>query len=119
MENTCDIKSCPVAKRLKIKKDEECFNFIETWWIPEGKKKPVMLRDCSPKRTLIMIQDLYSRLIGVQQSQEQMRNEYNKSQVVMNLLTENIQLNFKRILPQTVELEKEKTVKLLKSYGGE
>lgn len=121
MKDTCDIKNCIVAKKLKIKKPEECFNFVESWWTPEGKKEPTIVKDCSPKRTFIMIQELYNRLIGVQKSQEQMRNEYNKTQTVMNLLTENIQLNFKRILPQTLELEniEKKEIKLLKSYGKE
>lgn len=73
MENTCGFDTCAVAKRMKLKKPQECVNYIESWWTkPEG--KPVLVQDCAPRRTTLMIQDLYNRLIGVEQSQEQQRN---------------------------------------------
>ena len=100
MKNTCEFKDCPIAKRLKLKKEEECTNFIESWWTPEGTKNPIIVKDCSPKRTFLMIQELYNRLIGVEKSQEQMRNEYKKDQMVLSLLSENIQLNFNNIVPK-------------------
>lgn len=98
MKDTCIFKGCPIAKRLKIKKQEECFNFIEGWWTPQGKKEPMIVKDCTPKRTFLMIQDLFNRLIGLQQSQDQMRNEYSKDQMVINLLSKNIEMSFDRLI---------------------
>lgn len=106
MKDTCIFKECLVAKRLKLKKGEECINFIEAWWTPEGKKEPLIIKDCSPKRTFLMIQELYNRLIGVEKSQEQMRNEYKKDQMVLSLLSENIQLNFNRVIPKLIDEQK-------------
>ena len=45
MKDTCIFKDCPIAKRLKVKKPEECFNFIEGWWTPQGKKEPTIIKD--------------------------------------------------------------------------
>lgn len=107
MENTCNVKKCPIAKKMKIKKEEECFNFVESWWTPEGKEKPIVVKDCAPKRTFLMIQDLYSRMIGIQQQQGRLEKEYNKQELVMSLLTDNIQMNLKRILPQAELIEED------------
>jgi hypothetical protein len=96
------MKECPVAKKFKIKKVNECPNYIEGWWTPEGKDKPKIVHDCVNKRILLMIQDLYGRLIGVQKSQEHMRNKYEQNQTTMNLLSENIRLNFERVLNQRI-----------------
>ena len=83
MEDTCNFKDCTVAKKFKLKKPEECPNFVECWWTPNNgkeKDKPIIIKDCVNKRTFLMIQDLFNRLIGVQQSQEQMRNKYDQAQ---------------------------------------
>lgn len=103
MKDTCELKNCPVAKKFKIKKENECPNFIESWWTPEGEKKPTLVKDCTNRRVLLMIQDLYNRLIGVQKSQEQMRNNYDNNQMALNLLSDNIRLNFKSLLDQRME----------------
>ncbi len=73
MTSTCNFSKCAIAKRLKIKKVEECPNHISTWWT-QNEGKPVLLEDCAPQRTMLMVQDLHNRLIGVQESQEQQRN---------------------------------------------
>lgn len=90
---------------MKIKKQEDCFNFVESWWTPEGRKEPIVVKDCAPKRTFMMIQDLYNRLIGVQKQQDELSKEYEKQQLVLSLLTDNIQMNLKRILPQVEIIE--------------
>jgi len=69
MEGTCD-KNCPLWKKYK----EKCPNYIESWWKPENKKEPILIKDCAPKRTFIMIQELHNRFIGVEKSQEEQRN---------------------------------------------
>lgn len=73
MEDTCCFEKCEFAKQL-FDKPEQCPFFIESWWTPEGKGKPILVKDCSSKRTFLMIQDLHNRLIGVQKSNEQNRN---------------------------------------------
>lgn len=73
MTDTCNFPKCAVAKKLKIKKAEECINFTSAWWRPE-EGKPVLLNDCAPKRMPLMIQELYNRMTGVQKSQEEQRN---------------------------------------------
>ena len=74
MEDTCN-KDCEFGKLFKS--ERECCNYIESWWKPlEG--QPVLIKDCAPRRNFWMIQDLYNRLIGVQQANEEQRNESNK-----------------------------------------
>ncbi len=76
MKDTCDFKTCKVAKRLKLKLEDECPNFLDSKWVPEGKpeSEAQVVKDCCPKRTLLCIHDLYSRLIGVERSQEHQTN---------------------------------------------
>jgi hypothetical protein len=69
MENTCNEK-CHLWKKYGI----NCPNYIESWWTFEDKKKPILIKDCAPKRTFLMIQELYNRLVGLQQASEQQRN---------------------------------------------
>jgi len=70
MENTCS-KDCPLWKKYK----EKCPNFIQTTW-KDDKGNMKIINDCSPKRTMLMIQELYNRVIGVEKAQEQQRNEF-------------------------------------------
>ena len=88
MENTCNFEKCEFAKQL-FDKPEQCPFFIESWWEPEGKGKPILIKDCSSKRTFLMIQDLHNRLIGVQKAQEEQRNENVWVQIVAEVLGKN------------------------------
>lgn len=84
MQGTCNFEKCKFAKEF-FTEAKDCFNFKETWWKPiEG--EPLLVEDCVPVRTLLMIQELSNRLIGVEQSQEQMRNEAVWVQVVAEVL---------------------------------
>lgn len=74
MKNTCDYGNCKFAQNL-FDSPEECFNYIESWWTPSDGGQPILIKDCIPKRQFLMIQDLHNRLIGVQKSQEEQRNE--------------------------------------------
>lgn len=69
MEGTCS-KDCPLWKKYK----EKCPNYIEAWWKPDNGNEPKLIKDCAPKRTFLMIQELHNRLISLQQAQEQQRN---------------------------------------------
>lgn len=72
MEETCNFEQCKFGKSF-FNNRTECFNFVETWWKPlEG--QPKLVGDCAPRRTMLMVQDLYNRLIGLQQASEQERN---------------------------------------------
>lgn len=70
---TCDFDKCRFAKEFFTKK-EDCFNYKETWWKDPRSSEPVLIGDCAPIRTLIMVQELSNRLVGVQKSQEEQRN---------------------------------------------
>ena len=74
MENTCNFDKCKFGRK-HFEKAEECFNYRETWWTPGDKSAPVMVSDCCPIRTMIMVQDLFNRQIGLQEAQEQQRNQ--------------------------------------------
>ena len=53
--------------------DGPCPNYVEGWWAPtEG--PPKLICDCAPKRILLLLQEVYNRVLGVQQSNEQQRN---------------------------------------------
>ena len=71
MEHTCTLSNeCPLWKKYK----EKCPNYIQTTW-KDDKGNVKIINDCSPKRTMLMIQELYNRIIGVEKAQEQQRNE--------------------------------------------
>ena len=73
MKNTCEPKTCKLYELLGGT-PEQCPNFIESWWKPlEG--DPVLIQDCSPKRILLVHQELFNRVIGLQKAQEEQRNE--------------------------------------------
>lgn len=73
MENTCNFSECKMAKKMGFETASDCFNFIESWWTSlDG--QPKLIQDCAPRRTILMIQEHYNRLIGLQQAQEQQRN---------------------------------------------
>lgn len=84
MENTCQFEKCAFAKRLKLRSAQECNNYIESWWTQKD-EKPVLISDCAPKRTMLMVMDLNNRLIGVQQSQEQQRNALQPLDELINM----------------------------------
>lgn len=71
MQNTCPKEQCPLYKKYK----DKCPNFIETGWKAHDSAQPVMIADCAPKRTMLMVQDLYNRFIGIQKSNEEQRNQ--------------------------------------------
>jgi len=88
MEDTCIGEKCWLNKLVKefLGNEKEapdiacCPFFMETIWTPtgpDGKNQPAkVLKDCVNKRgTLTLLTDVYPRLMGVQKSNEEMRNQ--------------------------------------------
>lgn len=85
MEGTCIKEKCWLylltKEFLGSAPDIECCPFyMETVWTPipvDGKAEPAkVLKDCVNKRGMLtMLGDIYPRLLGVQQSNEEMRNQ--------------------------------------------
>ena len=74
MEDTCKFSNCVIAKRLKIKTLKECPNHFDSSWT-DNDGNVLITNDCAPVRTVIMVRQLYGRLIGVEQSQEKQRKD--------------------------------------------
>ena len=92
MENTCDSENCKLFDLLGGT-PEQCPNYQETWWTPQINGKPgtpILIKDCAPRRIFIMIQELYNRMIGIQQAQEKQRDENIWVQVVAETIGKNI-----------------------------
>lgn len=77
MENTSCEENCPFVKQGFCKTENECANYIETWWIEPNSQTPKKIKDCSPKRMILQQQMIQSRLEYVEQALEQSRNMYN------------------------------------------
>jgi hypothetical protein len=106
MEETCKSEGCGMAELFGKKK---CPNYIETWWTPQevgGNNKPILVCDCAPKRTLLMIQDLHNRMIGVEQSQEELRNETVWTEVVATVLGKNIGIDLQKFVEERQRLRR-------------
>jgi len=87
MEHTCQPDKCALFILLGGEPNQ-CPNYQESWWNVKD-SKPILIRDCAPKRTFLMIQDLSNRLVGVQKAQEKQRNENIWVQVVAEVLGKN------------------------------
>ena len=104
MQNTCSKEECPLWKEY----GDKCPNYIESWWQAEGKGQPIMVCDCAPKRTFLMIQDLHNRFVGVQRSQEQQRNESNRMKNNMMFVMKAIGDCAASGAPLTIDLDEKK-----------
>jgi len=78
MEDTCS-EGCPNYKKYFSKrKGNICPLYIETVWTSEKDHETKVMKDCSPKRSCLMMMDLTNRLIGAQKASEQSRNSSDK-----------------------------------------
>lgn len=77
MENTCKPDKCQLHNLLGGE-PAHCPNYIESWWQPQEGGKPILVQDCAPKRQILMLQDIFNRLLALQQVNEQQRNENNE-----------------------------------------
>lgn len=66
MENTACGENCPFVKNGLCKSDSECCNYNESWWIPNNTEKPVLVKDCTPKRLLLMQHDQVNYTLHLQ-----------------------------------------------------
>ncbi len=99
MENTCNT-GCKLWKKYK----ESCPNYMETFWKKDEKAESILIKDCAPKRTFLMIQELYSRLIGVQQAEEEQRDASNKVMGVVQTITTQLAARMIAQDPNVIEL---------------
>ena len=63
-------ENCPYKKEGK-----ECPNYIETLWHEDGNPQPKIVRDCAPKRNLLLTQELYNRTFALQKQISQQENQ--------------------------------------------
>ena len=111
MENTCNYEECEFGKLL-FDKPEQCVNYIESWWKPNNKDNPILIKDCAHKRMFLMIQDLSNRLVGVQKTQEQQRNENTWVQVVAEILGKNSGVDLTAFVKERQRLQNIENLKL-------
>lgn len=75
MDHTSCGNECPLVKSGVCKTEKECCNYVENWWIPNSKEKPVIIKDCAPKRLLMMQQDQVNYTLNLQQSVNELKEE--------------------------------------------
>lgn len=89
MQGTCDPKKCAFLRKVLKEKDPAgCPNYIESFWLKTGESQPTLVRDCAPRRTLLICQELINSNIGLQQANEKMRNKAGR---VLDVLEEAMQ----------------------------
>jgi len=67
IQDTAQCEDCA----FKVKDGKKCPNYIETIWQEEGNPQPRIIKDCAPKRTLLMLQELYNRTFALQKQVSQ------------------------------------------------
>ncbi len=82
MQNTCIPESCKLYSLLGPPA-EQCPNYVETSW-RNDKGEILTLKDCSPRRIIVMLQTLSNNSVGLQKSIEESREE---SSMVNKLFT--------------------------------
>ncbi|MES2409031.1 MAG: hypothetical protein V4509_01880 [Patescibacteria group bacterium] len=70
---------------------EQCPNYIETLWHQKDESQPVIIKDCAPKRSLLMVQELYNRTFALQQQINQSETEMGQMRGAITKLYEVIQ----------------------------
>jgi len=96
MENTCVEEKCWLYQLTKdlsgsVPDVKSCPFYVEMIWTPtpvgEKPSSAKVVKDCSNKRALLMLlEDVYPRLMGVQKSNEEMRNQTKGAVDVFNQL---------------------------------
>jgi len=114
MESTCNYKKCKLFDLLGGD-PEQCPNYMESWWRPSDNDAPILVEDCAHKRIFLMIQDLSNRLVGVQKSQEEQRDESTWVQVVAEVLGKNSGINLNAFVKERQRLQNIEKLKLLKN----
>lgn len=68
-QDTCPGTPCPFWKRYA----EFCPFFVSGVWASHDDGERYETKDCSPKRTMILSQQIYDRMEGVQKSHDNVR----------------------------------------------
>lgn len=66
----------------------KCPNYLANVFQNVRESQPVMVHDCAPKRTLLMVQELFNRQIGLQAAVEQTRNKNDNILKVFQVILE-------------------------------
>ena len=117
MQDTCK-QNCKIYKKLKLKSIEECPNHIKNIWTND-KDETILTNDCAPVRTCLMFTELYKRLIGIQKTQEQLRNETTWMQVVAKILGKNSGVDLAQFVEERQRLQNIKQIEQSKGQTAE
>lgn len=69
MKNTCD-EECPMWKAH----GEHCPNYMVNYYRENDSSQELRVKDCAPKRLLLMLFDLNNLLLGLQKTSNEERN---------------------------------------------
>lgn len=116
VSDTCDKEKCQLWSLF----DGHCPNKMENMFSPPPTVggPPKMVIDCAPRRTMLMIQELYNRLIGVQKAQEEQRNENVWVQVVAEVLGKNSGIDLTAFVEQRRKLARAVEMRKISGNGG-
>lgn len=106
MENTNCGENCPFVVNGTCKTDLHCCNYIESWWTEKEGGKPKLVKDCAPKRTLLMQQDQANYTLNLQQNIDSLKKEVNNlNQMLTSIIMQSIeyQKSLKSDLNEQVE----------------
>lgn len=84
IKDTCHDK-CKFWKKYK----DNCPNYIETTWIANEGGQLKLIKDCAPKRSLLVSMDVSNRLMALQKEVNTEREMHNRTS---SLLAETIEL---------------------------
>jgi len=90
--DTCNYKECKLFDLLGGT-PEQCPNYQEMWFTPSDGGKPILVKDCAPRRTFLMISELHQRLIGVEKASEEDRNSTSRLAQSVTLLAQALDNN--------------------------
>ncbi len=112
VQNTCKKKECKQWDKGR------CPFYAVTNWTNPMSGETGNTDDCAPVRSLIMIQELSNRLVGVEKSQESLRNETAWVQVVAEVLGRNSGVNLEEFVKQRQILENRERIKEIAGNKG-
>lgn len=78
--------NCPFVKANLCSKVEECPNYCENIWRNGQTQEVKIVKDCAPKRQLMMQQQQTTSIQWLQQSVESLRNRQEALEGVLNAL---------------------------------
>ena len=99
MVNDTACKQCP----YKEKGFKECPNYIETIWQEEGNPQPKIVKDCAPRRSLLLLQELCNKSFALQKQTSQMEGEIGQFTGLFTELLSSIE--YKKIDPSFLLIE--------------